>query len=373
MRVEKVELNEIIDSETYPAIEVKINDAKGKSTTSFSRTEFEADSHIPDHLKDLEKVLEEKLTGRDLTQSQFDKELKRIDGSENFSRLGAVAEAASIAFKKSSGFKNTETFPLPISKILGTENNCKKLIDQFLVIPVNSDGLLEAVRTNTAIYQEIKNEHRNIFEGRNNEDVLKTCKNTEKTLKKIKEVAERHEARIGFKINTENIFEDGKYYVKQEDQKYNTGQYILYLQELIDEFEPAYIEDPFPKNNFKQFARIRTKNPDIIVAGNKIFKTNKERIEKGIRKGAANAAVTQPGQAGTVTQLKNSIKLCKEFDIQTIISNKKTETEEQFNSKIALEENIKYIKTNIRGISTNKLNSLITDWKKSENPKLQKN
>jgi len=68
-------------------------------------------------------------------------------------------------------------------------------------------------------------------------------------------------------------------------------------------------------------------------------------LKKGIEESAANTILVKPNQIGTLTETLDTINLAKENNIETIISHRSGETEDNFISDLSVGVNSKMIKT----------------------------
>jgi enolase len=105
MRINSLELREIIDSRTQPTVEAEINDNYGKAPSGASTGEHEAKCFVPENLDRVEKKMQ-KLEGENLSQEEFDEKLKDIDGTDDFSEIGAAA----ISSRKRTVSSTRKTF-----------------------------------------------------------------------------------------------------------------------------------------------------------------------------------------------------------------------------------------------------------------------
>jgi enolase len=371
MKINELQLREIIDSRTKPTVEAEINGSYGKAPSGASTGEHEASCHVPEHLEEIEELMRDRLEGRELTQEEFDEELKEIDGSEDFSRLGAVAIASSFAFKNASGFNHGRDFSLPLSNVIGGgEHGGNTSIQEFLVLPVNAETFPEALRTITEIYQELKERYSRKIKGMNDEGALITSMNDEETLRVLKKVADEYEARIGLDIAASEFFENGKYKMSSLGQVNSPSQQLDFVQKLIDRFDLVYVEDPFDEEDFRNHAKLAGKNPDVIVCGDDLFTTNKDRLQEGIDNGSCNSLIVKPNQIGTVSEARETVELAQEEDYTPVISHRSGETCDSTISDLALEWNCPIIKAGIADIRIAKLNKLIRLWDKSEEPRI---
>jgi len=372
MKIESLELREIIDSRTKPTVEAEINGEYGKAPSGASTGEHEAKCFLPENLEDTEDLLQN-LEGKDLTQEEFDDRLKKLDETGDFSRIGAAGIASSFAFKQASSFEHSKKFPLPLSNIIGGgEHGGNTSIQEFLVLPVNAETFPEDLKTNTAIYQELKEKYPRKVQGMNDEGALITTMNDEKTLRALKKVPDKHDARIGLDVAASEFYEDGKYNVSSMRQKLSPEDMLDFIQKLIDQFELIYVEDPFDEEDFRMHSKLTKKNPEVMICGDDLFTTDKERLQEGIDNGSCNSLIIKPNQIGTVTEAKQTVELAKEQDYTPVISHRSGETCDPTISDLALEWETPIIKAGISDIRIAKLNRLIRLWDQTEEPKINK-
>jgi len=370
MKIEFLKLREIIDSRTNPTVEAEINGSLGRAPAGASTGRHEAEAFVPEHLDAAEKKMEQ-LVGQDLTQEEFDQELREIDETEKFKELGSAAIAASFAFKNAQGFDHSNQFPLPLSNVIGGgEHGGNTSIQEFLVLPVNASSFREAVETNTEIYQELKERYKMKIKGMNDEGALITSMDDEQTLKALKKVADKYEARIGLDMAASEYYEDGEYKISSMHQTLEGDDYLDFVQKLIDEFDLVYVEDPFDQDDFHYHAKLTSKNPEVLICGDDLFVTQEKRLQEGIEKRAGNSLIVKPNQVGTVTNARETVELAKENDYTPVISHRSGETCDATISDLALEWEIPVIKAGIADIRVAKLNQLIRHEDRQENPEI---
>lgn len=370
MKIDSIVLREIIDSRTKPTVEAEVNGSVGKAPSGASTGRHEAEAFVPEHLDAKQKLLEE-LEGRDLSQREFDAEIRDIDGTEKLSELGSAAIAASFAFKNAQGFEHSNKFPLPLSNVIGGgEHGGNTAIQEFLVLPVTAESFREAIEINTSIYQELKDRYGRKIKGMNDEGALITSMDDEQTLKALKKVADKYEARIGLDVAASEIYEDGEYKLSSMNESLTPEQHLKFIQKLIDEFDLVYVEDPFHEDDFHYHAKLTSKNPEVLVCGDDLFVTQEERLQEGIENRACNSLIVKPNQVGTVSDAKETVELAKENDYTPVVSHRSGETCDHTISDLAVEWECPVIKAGIADIRIAKLNRLISLWDRMENPKI---
>ena len=371
MKIDELAIREIIDSRTNPTLEAEINNEFGKAPSGASTGTHEAKCFVPDNVNRLENRIKEEIEGKDLNQSKFDQELRNIDGTEKFSEIGAASISLSFAFKNASGIEHKNKFPLPLSNIVGGgEHGGNTSIQEFLVLPVNAETFPEALKTNVKIYQELKENYENKVQGMNDEGALITNMNDEETLELLYEIAEKHNARLGLDVAASEFYSDGEYKVSSMDLEMSPEEHLEFIQGLIDDYDLAYVEDPFDQEDYTMHAKLTSRNPEVLICGDDLFVTNKGRLKEGIEKESCNSLIVKPNQIGTVTDTKETVNLAKENNYVPVISHRSGETTDRTISELALEWEIPVIKAGIADIRIAKLNPLLRYWDKQENPKI---
>ncbi|MFB6213483.1 MAG: enolase C-terminal domain-like protein [Candidatus Nanohaloarchaea archaeon] len=362
MKIVSLHLREIIDSRTNPTLEAEINGSYGKAPSGASTGKYEVDCSVPEHLDAAGELLG-KLVGDDLSQQEFDEKLEELDGTADFSRIGAASIAASFAFKNAFGFDHGSKFPYPLSNVVGGgEHGGNTAIQEFLVIPVEAESFPEAVETNAEIYRELKERYSRKVQGINDEGALITSMDDEQTLKAVKKVADDHGARLGLDLAASEFYEDGKYHLSSMHETFSGDEMLEFVQKLIDEFDLLYVEDPFDEEDFELHAKLTSKNPDVLVCGDDLFATNHERLQDGIEKGACNSLIVKPNQIGTVSRARETVELAQQEDYVPVVSHRSGETCDATISDLALEWEAPFIKAGIADIRIAKLNRLIRLW-----------
>ncbi|MFB6147555.1 MAG: enolase C-terminal domain-like protein [Candidatus Nanohaloarchaea archaeon] len=366
MKIESLELREIIDSRTEPTVEAEVNGSYGKAPSGASKGKHEVDCSVPEHLDAAEELLQD-LVGRELSQREFDQKLEELDGTGDFSRIGASSIAASFAAKKANGFDHSSKFPYPLSNVIGGgEHGGNTSIQEFLVVPVEAGTFPEAVETNAKIYRELKDRYSRKIQGINDEGALITSMDDEQTLKAVKKVADEHGARLGLDIAASEFYDGEKYRLNSMHETFSPEEMMDFVQELIDEFELLYVEDPFDQDDFRMHAELTRKNPDVLVCGDDLFTTNRERLQEGIEAGACNSLIVKPNQIGTVSAAKETVELAEENDYVPVVSHRSGETCDATISDLALEWEAPFLKAGIADIRIAKLNRLIQLWDRKE-------
>lgn len=371
MEVNSVELREILNSRTDGTVEAEVNHTSGKAPSGASSGSNEAACHVPGELETIEEELQDRMEGEEFSQEEFDSALEDLDGTGNFGRVGAVAVASSFAFRRARGFDHGKTFPLPLSNVVGGgEHGGNTSIQEFLVIPVGAESFPEAVETNTKIYRELKDRYSRKVQGMNDEGALITSMDDEETLRAVKKVADKYGARLGLDIAANELYEDGKYRISMMGDPLAPERMKDFVQKLIDDFDLLYVEDPFHEEDFRMHAELTRDNPEVLVCGDDLFVTQRDRLQTGVSENSCNSLIVKPNQAGTVSRARSTVELAEEESYTPVISHRSGETCDSTISDLALEWDCPVIKAGIADIRIAKLNRLIKLWDRAEDPEM---
>ena len=121
---------------------------------------------------------------------------------------------------------------------------------------------------------------------------------------------------------------------------------IEYYKELVEAFPIVSIEDPLDEEDWEGWEMLTCcLGKKVQLVGDDLFATNRERLQKGIRRKAGNAILVKVNQIGTLTEAFETIELAKESGYKTIISHRSGETEDSTIADIAIAFQSGQIKT----------------------------
>ena len=304
-------------------------------------------------------------------QYELDRLLVRLDGTENKSKLGAnailavslaVARAAAnwyhIPLYRYLGGIDACRLPVPMMNILNggahASNNVE--IQEFMIVPVGAASFCEGLRAGSEIYHELGAllRERGLTTTVGDEGgYAPDLESDEKAIELIVEAIER----AGYSTDTVKIAldaaasewcDDGSSYrMPKRNTVFSTDQLIEYWESLTQKFPMIIsIEDALDQRDFTGWAKITERlGKKIMLVGDDLFVTNTNRLEEGIRSGAANAILIKPNQIGTLSETLEVIRTAKENGYGFIISHRSGETEDTTIADIAVATNAKFIKT----------------------------
>ncbi len=403
--IKDIYAREILDSRGNPTVEVEVlagegicgraSVPSGASTGMFEAIELRdggsryAGKGVQlaiDHVNT--KIAPELIGTNVLEQTKIDQMMLQIDGTANKENLGAnailgvsmaVAQAAAKALQiplhRYLGGACARRLPIPMMNILngGCHANNSIDIQEFMIVPIGAKSFQEALQMGTEIYHKLKTtlqESEQYTTVGDEGGFAPEFASAREVLLALSVAVEK----AGYQLGKEVAFaldvaaselynvEFKKYVFRGEDKILSSEELIYYYQELIEEFPIISIEDPMDEEDWEGWEMLtKAVGKQVQLVGDDLFVTNKERLQKGIEKGVANAILIKLNQIGSVTEAIEAIEMAKKAGYGTIISHRSGETEDTFIAEVAVAFQTGQIKTGApcRGERTAKYNQLL--------------
>ena len=316
-------------------------------------------------------------------QRALDVALIDLDGTDDKSRLGAnallgVSLAAARARAQAAGLPlyralnaNAHVIPVPLVNLINGGKHASNDLDfqEFIVIPVGADSILEALQISTEVNLALAE----ILLERYGKSALNTgdeggyapaISSPQEALGLLHEAVEGagHTGRFRYGLDcaATHYFDraTGTYELAGETR--DTDAMIELYLELIRDFDVITIEDPLDEEDFTGFARL-TSESGIQIVGDDLFVTNPARLQTGIDGGAANALLWKVNQIGTLSEALDAADLAHRNAYKVVVSERSGETEDPIIADLAVALGAGQIKTGapVRGERTAKYNRLI--------------
>jgi len=346
IKYKTITVKKILDSRGKDTIEVELNGEissvpAGASTGSFEAKPVSANKAIDNILNIIAPEFLEKPI---LEPKEFDEMLIKLDGTFDKSRLGANAI---LSLSLANTRLNAKINNLPLYKYInkialfesefqaphilanffhgGKHSKNKDVFQEYLVIP-KTRNIAEQLGIIKTIFKEIdKNMDPEGDEG----GFVPETDNFEKPFGILINIVN--------KLGLSDKVDFGADVALSSSSGINVtvDTYI----ELAKKYPIYYIEDPFKENDFKSFAkllsRLKLDNKKVLVTGDDLTVTNKERLEKAIENKAINGIIVKPNQIGTLTETLEACRIARENGIEIIVSHRSGETVDNFISDLA--------------------------------------
>lgn len=408
MTIQAIQAREILDSRGLPTVEVSLWVENGYEV----RTSVPAGTSIGKHeaveLRDkdqtrmqgmgvqqavqaVNQIIAPQLIGMDVTQQTLcDQRLVDLDGTPNKSKLGANAIlAVSQAILKAGAYSvNMPLFwyikekyqltsqlqiPLPMfTMVSGGKHGTGNLdIQEFQVIPASNFTYEQSLNIGVTLYQEfgkvLKSKGAihsvgigggyapNLF---HNIDVFELLI---ETIHFTPFVFAR-DVFFGVDVGADELLQGTKYIIKDKSQPFSSAELLEYYQMINKTYHVISIEDGYSQDNWKEW-QILTKDlgDRVLIVGDNLITTNKERTEKAIQERACNAVLVKPNQIGTISETVEVIKISRDAGMRIIISHRSGETNDDFIADFAIGLGADYVKFGApaRGERVSKYNRML--------------
>lgn len=371
MKLTDIQAKTILNSREQPTVQIVMTTAHGvfeASAPSGKSTGAHEAAVIDPHTAEgkLSTIKEQLMVHECETMSEFDALLKKIDGTENKSNLGAnlilplsMAWARGQAvkqriplyefFKKeleSRGVVCILHIPHPIFNVInGGAHTVVRALDfqEFQVIPTTQDFAL-GFSVGCEYYRKLGALLEKKFGKENKklgDEAGYSCpfKSNQEALDSMAELIEsqKYPLRIGldsaatqFYIQKENVYLIG-------EKKLSAQELMGEYKKLVHAYEMVSIEDPFYEEDFNNFARLTDNvSQSARVITDDLTTTNPIRLQIAIDKKAGNTILVKPNQIGTVSETLDVIAQAHKAGWRTIVSHRSGETMDDFIADFAV-------------------------------------
>jgi len=286
-------------------------------------------------------------------QSAIDNRLIALDGTPNKARLGGNATiAVSMAALHASAAANGEplwrlvaeggpvTLPMPMIQIFGGGAHAGRRVDiqDFLVMPVGAASFDEALAMAARVYRAAGDimANRGLLRGVADEGGWwpEFASNVE-ALDTLVEAIERaalvpgEEIGIAVDVAASQFRDGGRYRLAADGVELETPALVELLTEWCRRYPIVSVEDPVAEDDDSGMAAFTAAVGDRVqVIGDDYLVTSAERVTAAASRGACNAVLLKPNQAGTVTETKAALTAARAAGWRTVVSARSGETED---------------------------------------------
>ena len=304
-------------------------------------------------------------------QRDLDRTMTELDGERGKGRLGANAVlAVSLATARAAasecglplyrylGGPEAVTLPVPMMNIVNGGAHASNNVDiqEFMVLPVGAATFSEGLRMGTEVFHALKavltREGKSTAvgdEGGFAPDLSSDAEAAEMVLRAIEEAGYRPGEDLVLAVDAaaSEFFADGRYtFHKSSGESLDTGGMIDFWEGMIDRFSLVSVEDPLDEDDWGGWTALTGRvGARCRIVGDDLFATNLDRLERGIRTGAANSILVKVNQIGTLSEALDAVRAAGDAGLGTIISHRSGETEDTFIADLAVATGAGLIKT----------------------------
>ena len=404
MKIQKIHAREILDSRGNPTVEVEItleNGVMGRASVPSGASTGENEAlelrdgdksrfggkGVLKAVDNVNKVIAPALEGDDVfNQRALDYKMLALDGTPTKSKLGAnailgvslaaahtAAKALNMPLYRYIGGTNTYVLPVPMMNIIngGAHSSAPIAFQEFMIQPRKGDRVQtekDAIRCGAEVFHALGKllKNRGLSTAVGDEGGYAPALNgiddaLESICQAIKDAGYEPGKDVTIAMDcasSEFAYQkDGKWFYNYKQltngmpkdpngKELDDEQQIAYLEELVNKYPIASIEDGLDENDWEGWVKLTKALGDKVqLVGDDLFVTNTKFLEKGIKMGAANAILIKVNQIGSLTETLEAIEMAHRHGYNTVTSHRSGETEDTTIADIAVATNSGQIKT----------------------------
>ena len=303
-------------------------------------------------------------------QAEVDQTMIELDGTANKGRVGAnailgvslavakaAADARGLPLYRYVGGVGAHLLPVPMMNIINGGEHADNPIDiqEFMVMPVGAENMVEAVRCGAEIFHTLKkalSEKGYSTSVGDEGGFAPALSSTTDALDFIMRAVEAAGYRPGDDVMlaldcaATEYFRDGAYHLSGEGKMLSPGEMVDYLADLADRYPILSIEDGMAEDDFDGWKLLTDAiGGKVQLVGDDLFVTNPERLADGIERGLANSLLVKVNQIGTLTETLEAVNMAHRARYTAVMSHRSGETEDATIADLAVATNCGQIKT----------------------------
>lgn len=394
-KITKIHAREILDSRGNPTVEVEIElesgikaaaaVPSGASTGTYEALELRDKDEKRYHglgvlnaVANVNEKIGKEIIGMEVSdQTNIDKKMLKLDGTENKSELGANAIlGVSLACARAAAIENNiplyayikKTYkipgkkyelPIPMFNVIngGQHSDSGLSIQEFKIVPDGIKTFKEQLRAGSEIFHELKkllsSEGFSVSVGDEGGFAPKLESNTQ-ALEFINNAIENagyekgKDVNVGVDSAASSFFDEKeeRYIFKPENSMLTREMLVNIYNEWISKFHVISIEDGLNENDWDGWKTMNEKMGErVMLIGDDLLVTNVKRLKMAIEKKACNSVLIKVNQIGTLTETVECMKLAKKNNMKTVVSHRSGETTDDFISDLAVGVGADYMKS----------------------------
>jgi enolase len=303
-------------------------------------------------------------------QSDIDRAMIDLDGTENKGRLGAnailgvslavakaAADARGLPLYRYVGGVSAHVLPVPMMNIINGGEHADNPIDfqEFMIVPVGADTLFDAVRCGSEIFHTLKKGLHDQGlatsvgdEGGFAPNIASTSDALDFIMQSIEKAGYRpgENVMIALDCAATEFFKDGRYNISGENRILESAEMAEYLADLTRRYPIFSIEDGMAEDDWAGWKALTDLVGDKVqLVGDDLFVTNPKRLKRGIDEKIANSILVKVNQIGSLTETLEAVSMANRASYTAVMSHRSGETEDATIADLAVATNCGQIKT----------------------------
>jgi enolase len=369
MKIQRVRAMEILDSRGNPTVQAEVVLANGVRAVAQVPSGASTGTHEALELRDgdagryggkgvlkavrnVEQILGPAIIGMTAADQAAIDQVLIGQGSDTGANATlavscAVARAAAIAADvplwRSLAGSRTPVLPNPMVNILSGGLHAGRNIEfqDFLVIPRGYGSLADAIEAVVRVHKTtakllVKNGF--VLTGVADEGGWGPhLGSNEQAAAILREAITEAGAQMDIALDVAASHFGGPAGYRLEDRELSSSGMADLLTDWVPKYGIVSIEDPLGEDDWDGWKHITGQlGSRVRLIGDDLFVTNLDRLNRGIREGAANAVLVKMNQIGTITQTFAVIDRAREAGFGAVISARSGETEDGFLADLAV-------------------------------------
>ena len=332
------------------------------------------------------RIADELIGMSPFNQAVIDGIMKELDGTDNYSSLGANAVlGVSMAVARASaqslgmplyrylGGANAMVMPVPMLNIINGGSHADNSVDfqEYMIMPVGFEDFATALQASAEVYHNLKK----ILHGRGANTALgdeggfaPDLSSNEEPIQVIMEAIDKagykagEQIAIALDVASSELVCEGGYRLDSENRTVTAEELVAYYEDLCAKYPIVSIEDGLSEDDWDGWKILTERlGGKVQLVGDDLFVTNANILAEGIEKGIGNSILIKPNQIGSVSETMLTVRLAQRNGYKCVMSHRSGESEDAFIADFAVALNCGEIKTGstARGERTAKYNRLL--------------
>jgi enolase len=303
-------------------------------------------------------------------QADLDRAMIDLDGTPNKGRIGAnailgvslaaakaAADARGLPLYRYVGGVNAHVLPVPMMNIINGGEHADNPIDfqEFMIVPVGAENILEAVRCGSEIFHTLKKKlhDKGLATGVGDEggfapNIASTTEALDFIMSSIEAAGYKpgDDVMLALDCAATEYYKDGSYNMVGEGKTFSSAENAAFLAGLVARYPIFSIEDGMAEDDWDGWKALTDVLGDQVqLVGDDLFVTNPQRLKRGIEGGYANSLLVKVNQIGTLTETLEAVNMAQRASYTAVMSHRSGETEDATIADLAVATNCGQIKT----------------------------